>query len=63
MIALPGRADTCALIHDGRLHVWSPAGYTPGPARPDTEVDVLTPRSTVDLLAAGYRPELHASIA
>jgi hypothetical protein len=63
MIALPGRPDASALIQGGRLHVWSPGGYTPGPALTDTAVDVLTPRSTVALLAAGYRPELHASVA
>lgn len=63
MIALPGHADASALIQGGRLHVWSPAGYTSGPALTDMAVDVLTPRSTVALLADGYRPELHASVA
>jgi hypothetical protein len=63
MIVLPGRPDASALIQDGRLHIWSPGGYTQGPALTDMAVDVLTPRSTVALLAAGYRPELHASVA
>jgi hypothetical protein len=61
MIALPNRPDASALVQNGRLHVWSPAGYTPGPALTDMAVDVLTPRASIAVLAAGYRPELHAS--
>ena len=46
----------------GSLWHWQPAGY--GPAHEtDTSsvVDVLTPRSIVKVLAAGYRPLLHPS--
>ena len=52
------------LIDDSRLLPWSPAGYgpvLPGPKRRD--VDVLTPRSIVAVLSAGYRPMLHPSAA
>ena len=58
MVALPGHPDRTALLHNGRLIAWSSAGYGDG----TTTVDVLTPRSTVAVLAAGYRPELHVSI-
>lgn len=39
---------------------WSDAGYVARIPRPtDGEVDVLTPRSIVGVLAAGYRPMIH----
>jgi hypothetical protein len=49
------------LVNSG-LHAWTPGGYgeirrPPG----STEVTVLTPRSTVAVLAAGYRAALHPS--
>lgn len=46
----------------GRAKPWSLDGYGPEHALPpDREVTVLTPRMTVDVLRAGYRPCLHAS--
>ncbi len=49
------------LWHAGRLHRWSPAGYT-DPRDPfDGPVPVLTPRSTVATIRAGYRPGVHPS--
>jgi hypothetical protein len=67
--ALPG--GTCVRTFDEaepqlyllaaeRLLAWSPQGY--GPARAISkrrEVEVLTPRSIVATLSAGYRPGLH----
>lgn len=42
--------------------VWSFLGYTKGdPLAPDTQVEVLTPRSIVQLFRAGFRPEVHPS--
>jgi len=51
-------------LKDGRLLPWSLAGY--GPAldiRKGAEVTVLTPKIICSVLAAGYRPAWHASIA
>ena len=51
-----------ALFNGGRLHPYSPAGYGPAtPADPSAVVPVLTPRCTVEVLRAGYRPMLHPS--
>ena len=48
------------LVSGGGLLAWTPGGYldrrTP---RPGTAVSVITPRATVAVLAAGYRPVLH----
>ncbi len=59
MVCLPGSPGRAALIQDGRLLAWSPAGYgEPRETTADT-VEVLTPKSSVAVLAAGYRPLLH----
>ena len=51
-----------ALLVDGRLLTYTPAGYACAiPADPAAVVPVLTPRCTVEVLRAGYRPELHSS--
>lgn len=48
-----------ALVLQGRLHPFVPGGYLPPvPAEPDRVVTVLTPRSTVGVLRAGYRPAI-----
>lgn len=56
--------------HAGRPHLvlaswlleWSPAGYVATHRRPDTAtVEVITPRSIVAVLSAGYCPSLHPS--
>ncbi len=50
------------LVWGSRLFAWSSVGYTsvrPRPAQLDAEV--LTPRSTVAVLAAGYQPAIHPS--
>ena len=38
------------------MHPWSPDAYGPEEELPADEVFVLTPRTTVRILAAGYRP-------
>ncbi|HLY03621.1 MAG TPA: hypothetical protein VKR56_14135 [Candidatus Cybelea sp.] len=58
-VALDGDAW---LVWGDELLAWSGAGYAnrkPRPAR--MAVDVLTPRSIVAVLAAGYRPGVHPS--
>ncbi len=40
---------------------WSPGGYGAAIRRPEAALDVLTPRSTVAVLSAGYCPMLHPS--
>jgi hypothetical protein len=50
------------LVWGDRLREWSDAGYARARARPARgEVDVLTPRCLVGVLAAGYRPLVHPS--
>jgi hypothetical protein len=50
------------LVAPSGVLAWSHAGYEPPSICPeDTEVEVLTPRSTVAVLLAGYRPMLHPS--
>lgn len=54
-----GAPDRPLLVRDGALHPWSHGGY--GAAEPldsGSEVRVLTPRPTVAVLRAGYRPQL-----
>jgi hypothetical protein len=50
------------LVWDGELLGWTPGGYrerrTPAPG---TTVTVITPRATVAVLGAGYRPVVHPS--
>jgi len=50
------------LIYDGGLLAWTPGGYRKRPAEaPAGPVTVITPRTTVAVLAAGYRPIIHPS--
>jgi hypothetical protein len=49
--------DTALLVARGCLWPWTPGGYaTPVLPEADGEATVLTPRSTVRAIAAGYRP-------
>ena len=58
-IALNG---TALLVWSGALHAWSALGYTKRIARPARgAVVVLTPRSAVEILQAGYLPAIHPS--
>jgi hypothetical protein len=47
------------LVWDSNLFAWSDSGYTRRRPRTRGEVDVLTPRSAVAILAAGYRAAIH----
>ncbi len=49
------------LVHDGGLRRWTPAGYTDRADQFGGQAAVLTPRSTVAAIQAGYRPLLHPS--
>jgi hypothetical protein len=52
------------LVGEDRLLAWSPAGYAEALALGGRrQVEVLTPRSIVAVLSAGYRPMLHPSAA
>jgi len=54
--------DRAWLVWGDSLLAWSAGGYTERRIRPgDREVDVLTPKSTVAVLTAGYRPTVHPS--
>jgi hypothetical protein len=58
-VALDGDAW---LVLGDELLAWSNAGYTKRRLRPARmEVEVLTPRSIVAILAAGFRPGVHPS--
>jgi hypothetical protein len=49
-------------VKDSSLLQWTPSGYGTRQRRPDgIIVEVLTPRSTLAVLTAGYRPQWHAS--
>ena len=55
---------TSYLVQEDRLLGWSPAGYgNATPLNRRRQVEVLTPRSVVAVLSAGYRPMLHPSAA
>ena len=50
------------LVVAGRLFRWAPEGYTAAlDVAPDMIVDVLTPRSTVEVFRAGYDADVHES--
>jgi len=50
------------LVVGDKLLAWSPGGYMVRRARPGgVDVPVLTPRSTVATIRAGYEPEIHPS--
>jgi len=56
-----GQGDQAWLVGDGQLLRWTPGGYAERQDRPREIVTVLTPRSTVAVLRAGYLPGVHAS--
>jgi hypothetical protein len=61
MVRQPGPARKAMLIQKGRLMEWSPGGYVGTHSFTDNVFEVLTPKSSVLVLAAGYCPFLHAS--
>jgi hypothetical protein len=59
---LDGNTEQPYLIEGNALLPWSPAGYGARlPVAKRREAEVLTPRSIVAVLSAGYRPMLHPS--
>ena len=61
-VTLEGRDGDAHLIRGDELLGWSPGGYGERRPRPRGEsVKVLTPPSTVDVIRAGYEPEVHPS--
>lgn len=61
-VGLPTAVETAWLVWGDRLRPWRPAGYGRSVARPvEVVVEVLTPRATVAVLGAGYRPLVHAT--
>jgi hypothetical protein len=48
------------LVRRGRIAPWSPAGYGTGRDAPAGPLRVLTPRTIVATIAAGYRPAVTA---
>ncbi|MEO6300185.1 MAG: hypothetical protein ABIV25_03660, partial [Paracoccaceae bacterium] len=49
------------LVHRGRLHPYRTAGYDAPYELPEGLVEVMTPKPTVAVLLAGFRPALHPS--
>ncbi len=63
-VAVPAWGEAAYLVSGGRLLAWSPGGYGERRRRPKGErVRVLTPPSTVEVIRAGYAPEVHPSAA
>jgi hypothetical protein len=61
-VTLEGARDHAFLIQGDSLLAWSPGGYRERVARGMQErVSVLTPRSTVAAIRAGFVPQVHAS--
>ncbi len=55
-------AEEAYLVYNNGLLAWSAGGFTKRIERPqNTEVIVLTPKSTVATIRAGYAPEIHTS--
>jgi hypothetical protein len=61
-LVLLGADTTPYLVRGDALYPWSFAGYGRPLARPDAQVQVLTPRSTVRALAQGYVAAAHSSV-
>ena len=63
-VTLPGKPATAYLVLGRTLLTWNADGYRGLRERPaGLEVVVLTPRTTVGALAAGFKPQLHPSAA
>jgi hypothetical protein len=61
-VTLPGKPTTAYLVLGRSLLTWTAEGYRGARERPDhLEVTVLTPRATVTVMAAGFKPLLHPS--
>jgi hypothetical protein len=53
--------DAAYALRGDKLLRWSPSGYVETKPRPHGTANVLTPRSIVAVLSAGYRPQWHPS--
>jgi hypothetical protein len=60
MVLLAANA-TPYLVRGDALYPWRFEGYGQPIARPDTDVQVLTPRSTVRAIGHGFQPAMHPS--
>jgi hypothetical protein len=59
-VTLPEWREQAFLVWGDQLMAWSPGGYGERRERPKgVEVNVLTPKSTVETIRAGYVPEIH----
>ncbi|PYF10387.1 hypothetical protein C8J30_105198 [Rhodobacter viridis] len=54
-------ADAAVLIWQGRQFDWSFEGYHPRPILLEGPVEVLTPKPLVEVIRAGFVPQVHAS--
>jgi hypothetical protein len=54
------RDEESFLVTQGRILLWSPAGYVRA-EREFTDATLLTPPSTLRTFGAGYQPTLHPS--
>lgn len=62
LVTLSKGSKHAYLLWEGQILAWSPGGYVGGRSRPTgEEVTVLTPRSTVAAIQAGYIPAVHPS--
>jgi hypothetical protein len=62
LVITNGAAPSVCLLWHGLLHAWTPSGYKRHTRiRTAEEVQVLTPRSTVQAIRAGYVPEVHST--
>ncbi|WP_428001359.1 hypothetical protein [Acidovorax sp.] len=56
--------ERALLLWQGQLHSWSAHGYSTAgvTVEPSATVTVITPASTVRVLALGFRPQVHESV-
>jgi hypothetical protein len=61
-VTLEAWGEQSYLVQGNRLLEWSPGGYCQRRQRPNgIRVRVLTPKSTIETIRAGYTPEMHLS--
>ena len=59
LVTLPEKPQDAWLVWQGTLHLWSPSGYLDRLTQPrNCTVSVLTPRSIVRAITAGYVPQV-----
>lgn len=62
IVAVTAWGERAYLVRGDNLLAWTPGGYGERRRRPKGEaVRVLTPKSTVETIRAGYVPEIHRS--